>query len=44
MERLLKLAPGSKDGLVLRGWIDMTSGREVLAKKSIKYFEEALSG
>jgi tetratricopeptide repeat protein 21B len=40
-DRLLKLAPGSELGLPLRGWIDLTSGRDAVVKKSIKYFEEA---
>ena len=31
-------------GLSLRGWVDLTCGRETLAKKSIKFFEEALAG
>ena len=31
-------------GLFLRGWVDLTCGRETLAKKSIKFFEEALAG
>ena len=40
-DRLLKMAPSSIVGLSLRGWIDLTCGRETLVKKSIKYFEEA---
>lgn len=43
IDRMLKIAPGSNEGLTLRGWIDITSGRETLMKKSIKFFEEALS-
>lgn len=43
VERLLKMVPESKAALSLRGWIDMTCGREGLVKKSIKYFEEAMS-
>ena len=31
-------------GLTLRGWIDLTCGRETFVKKSIKFFEEALAG
>ena len=31
-------------GLLLRGWVDITSGKESYAKKSIKMFDEALSG
>ena len=44
VERMLKMSPTSKDGLTLRGWIDLTSGRETLMKRSLKYFEEALAG
>ena len=44
LERMLKMAASSEEGLALRGWIDLTSGRESLAKRSIKYFEEALAG
>ena len=44
IDRMLKMSPSSKEGLSLRGWIDLTSGRETLMKKSVKYFEEALSG
>ena len=31
-------------GLILCGWIDLTCGRETYMKKSLKYFDEALSG
>ena len=31
-------------GLLLRAWIDITSGKESYAKKSIKMFDEVLSG
>ena len=44
IDRMLKMSPSSKEGLALRGWIDLTSGRETLMKKSLKYFDEALSG
>ena len=42
-DRLLKVAPESESGLSLRGWIDLTSGRDAFSKKSIKYFEEAIA-
>ena len=42
-DRLLKVAPGSEVGLPLRGWIDLTSGRDPLVKRSIKFFDEALT-
>ena len=31
-------------GVLLRGWVDITSGKESHAKKSIKMFDEVLSG
>ncbi|CAG5135745.1 unnamed protein product, partial [Candidula unifasciata] len=40
IDRMLKLAPQNADGLTLKGWIELYSGRE--AKKAIKYFEESL--
>lgn len=44
VDRMLKMSPSSKEGLTLRGWIDLTSGRETLMKRSLKYFEEVLTG
>lgn len=44
IDRMLKMSPGSREGLALRGWIDLTSGRETLVKRSLKYFDEAISG
>ncbi len=44
VDRMLKLSPSSKDGLTLRGWIDLSCGRESLMKRSIKYFDDALEG
>ena len=29
-------------GLILKAWIDLTSGKEAYAKKSAKYFDEGL--
>ena len=40
-DRLMKVVPGSEVGLVLKGWIDLTSERDAVMKKSIKFFEEA---
>ena len=37
------MVPESTPALSLRGWIDMTCGREGVVKKSIKYFEEAIT-
>ena len=39
VDRMLKLSPKSKDGILLRGWIDLTSNKDAHVKKSIKYFE-----
>ncbi|XP_033624164.1 tetratricopeptide repeat protein 21B-like isoform X1 [Asterias rubens] len=44
VDRMLKLSQGAKEGQVLRGWIDLTCGRDTFVKKSGKYFEDALSG
>ena len=44
VDRMLKVSQGSRDGLTLRGWIDLTCGKESMVKHSIKYFEEALEG
>lgn len=29
-------------GLILKAWLDVTSGRETHIKKAVKYFDEAL--
>eukprot|EP00043_Microstomoeca_roanoka_P026514 m.11852 g.11852 ORF g.11852 m.11852 type:complete len:1331 (-) comp6680_c0_seq1:160-4152(-) len=42
VDKLLRLNSASSDGLAVRGWIDITSGRESHAQKSIRYFDEAL--
>lgn len=44
VDRMLKMSASSIEGLALKGWIDLTCGREMVAKKSIKFFEEALAG
>ncbi len=44
VDKLLKIAPTSAEGLALKGWIDLTSGREALVKKSINFFDKALAG
>ncbi len=44
IDKLLKIAPNSVEGLALRGWIDLTSGREALVKKSMSFFDKALAG
>eukprot|EP01135_Chromosphaera_perkinsii_P008100 Nk52_evm16s1129 gene=Nk52_evmTU16s1129 len=40
-DRLLKTSPNSSEGLSLRGWIDMMSGRDSYKKKAIKWFEDS---
>ncbi|XP_041371664.1 tetratricopeptide repeat protein 21B-like [Gigantopelta aegis] len=40
IDRMLKLNPTSKEGLMMKGWIEMMSGRD--NKKSVKFFEEAI--
>ncbi|CAB4022833.1 tetratricopeptide repeat 21B-like, partial [Paramuricea clavata] len=44
VDRMLKMSNGSKEGAVLRGWIDLTSGRDSALKKSAKFFDDALQG
>uniref|UniRef100_A0AAX7UWV8 Tetratricopeptide repeat domain 21B n=1 Tax=Astatotilapia calliptera TaxID=8154 RepID=A0AAX7UWV8_ASTCA len=41
-ERMIKLSNGSKEGLILKAWIDVTSGKDVYARKAGKYFDEGL--
>ncbi|XP_071507875.1 tetratricopeptide repeat protein 21B-like [Diadema antillarum] len=44
VDRSIKMAGGSSlDGSTLRGWIDLTSGRDNYLKKAGKFFEEVLS-
>ncbi|CAD5116982.1 DgyrCDS5817 [Dimorphilus gyrociliatus] len=40
IDRMLKQNAESKDGLALRGWIELEAGRD--SKKAVKYFDEAL--
>ncbi|XP_053327438.1 tetratricopeptide repeat protein 21B [Spea bombifrons] len=42
IDRMIKISSGSRDGLVLKAWIDLTCGREAYAKKALKYLEEGL--
>ncbi|XP_052805384.1 tetratricopeptide repeat protein 21B-like isoform X2 [Mya arenaria] len=41
IDRMLKLNGDNAEGLVLKGWIELMSGRE--AKKALKYFDDGLS-
>ncbi|XP_065838597.1 tetratricopeptide repeat protein 21B-like [Oscarella lobularis] len=42
VDRMLKMSPGAIEGLVLRGWIDLTCNRDSYVKKSGKFFDEVL--
>ncbi|KAM6934319.1 tetratricopeptide repeat protein 21B [Xenentodon cancila] len=41
-ERMIKLSSGSKEGIILKAWIDVTSGKDAYARKAGKYFDEGL--
>ncbi|XP_054643710.1 tetratricopeptide repeat protein 21B isoform X1 [Dunckerocampus dactyliophorus] len=41
-ERMIKLSNGSKQGVILKAWIDVTCGKEAYARKAGKYFDEGL--
>lgn len=41
-DKLLKLNRSSVRGLALRGWIDLTSGRDAYSKKADRFFNEAI--
>ncbi|KAM4626732.1 tetratricopeptide repeat protein 21B [Discoglossus pictus] len=42
IDRMIKISNGSREGMVLKGWLELTSGREAYAKKALKYLEEGL--
>ncbi|XP_078408432.1 tetratricopeptide repeat protein 21B isoform X2 [Cetorhinus maximus] len=42
VDRMIKLSNGARKGLILKGWIELTSGRDAYAKKAIKYFDEGI--
>ncbi|XP_049622407.1 tetratricopeptide repeat protein 21A [Suncus etruscus] len=43
IDRVLKGSSGySREGYVLRGWVDLTSGEPHIVKKSIKYLEQGI--
>ncbi|XP_069472384.1 tetratricopeptide repeat protein 21B [Ambystoma mexicanum] len=42
VDRMIKISNGSKEGMILKAWLDLTSGRETSAKKSGKYFDEGM--
>ncbi|XP_037379346.1 tetratricopeptide repeat protein 21B isoform X1 [Talpa occidentalis] len=41
-DRMIKISNGSKEGQVLRAWLDITRGKEPYPKKALRYFEEGL--
>ncbi|XP_061464567.1 tetratricopeptide repeat protein 21B [Rhineura floridana] len=42
VDRMIKISNGSKEGLILKGWLDVTCGKEASIKKAVKYFDEGL--
>ncbi|KAM9601421.1 tetratricopeptide repeat protein 21A isoform 2-T2 [Trichechus inunguis] len=42
IDRMLKVSSGSREGYVLRGWVDLTSDKPHTVKKSIKYLEQGI--
>ncbi|KAJ8385445.1 hypothetical protein AAFF_G00188970 [Aldrovandia affinis] len=42
IERMIKVSNGAKEGIILKGWIELTSNKETYAKKAGKYFDEGL--
>ncbi|XP_041858520.1 tetratricopeptide repeat protein 21B isoform X2 [Melanotaenia boesemani] len=41
-ERMIKLSNGSREGIILKAWIDVTSGKDAYTRKAGKYFDEGL--
>uniref|UniRef100_A0A8C5WE05 Tetratricopeptide repeat domain 21A n=1 Tax=Leptobrachium leishanense TaxID=445787 RepID=A0A8C5WE05_9ANUR len=44
IDRMLKLSNRSKEGLVLKGWLHLTSAKKTPASKCMKYFDEGVQG
>uniref|UniRef100_A0A4W3HT16 Tetratricopeptide repeat domain 21A n=1 Tax=Callorhinchus milii TaxID=7868 RepID=A0A4W3HT16_CALMI len=42
IDRMLKISSGSKEGLILKGWIDLTSVKMTNMKRAMTYLEEGL--
>nr|KAF6476736.1 tetratricopeptide repeat domain 21A [Rousettus aegyptiacus] len=42
IDRMLKVSSSSREGYVLRGWVDLTSDKPHAVKKSIKYLEQGI--
>lgn len=43
VDRLLKINPQSKDGLVLKGWVEVYQLKESRSKNALQYFEAVLN-
>ncbi|CAH2281962.1 tetratricopeptide repeat 21A [Pelobates cultripes] len=44
IDRMLKISNRSKEGLVLKGWLQLTSNKKTNVSKCLKYFEEGSQG
>uniref|UniRef100_A0A8C8SD14 Tetratricopeptide repeat domain 21B n=1 Tax=Pelusios castaneus TaxID=367368 RepID=A0A8C8SD14_9SAUR len=42
IDRMIKVSNGNKEGLILKAWLDLTSGKEAYIKKTVKYFDEGI--
>ncbi|XP_024435637.2 tetratricopeptide repeat protein 21B [Desmodus rotundus] len=42
IDRMIKMSNGSREGQILRAWLDITKGKEPYTKKALRSFEEAL--
>ncbi|XP_023557980.1 tetratricopeptide repeat protein 21A isoform X4 [Octodon degus] len=42
VDHMLKISSSSREGYVLKGWVDLTSEKPHLVKKSIKYLEQGI--
>ncbi|XP_028660000.1 tetratricopeptide repeat protein 21B [Erpetoichthys calabaricus] len=42
IDKMLKISSASKEGLILKGWTELSSEKELSRHKSIKYFEDGL--
>lgn len=41
IDKMLRVAPYSKEGSVLRGWIELMTTKDVLSKDTLKYFDSS---
>ncbi|XP_043922881.1 tetratricopeptide repeat protein 21B-like [Protopterus annectens] len=42
IDRMLKISNTSRKGLILKGWLDLSSEKEPVMKKSIRYLDEGI--